>query len=329
MKKIITTIGLAVYGTIAYAQYAPQVGSAGTTAISKDSNVFVNWATGCTLNRGWQNIADTSLGKAMVGDETYVPGEAGNGIVSLGDGGSAIVTFAKPIRNGIGADFAVFENGFIDQTLKPGTAFLELAFVEVSSDGVNYVRFPAFSNNDTVMQLASFDGIDASKIHNLAGKYLANYGTPFDLEELKGTSGLDLEKITHVRIIDVIGALNPSYASRDSRGFRINDPWPTPFSQGGFDLDGIGVIHQNNASGVLEQQLQDALILAPNPSSVNEAIQVFSSMDKINRILVYNALGQLVLSSEGSTTIQLSQPGVYQVHCTGNRGIVIKKLLVR
>ena len=55
-------------------------------------------------------------------------------VVSLGNGGSITLTFAEPIRNGAGFDFAVFENGHVD-------TFLELAFVEVSSDGAVFVRF--------------------------------------------------------------------------------------------------------------------------------------------------------------------------------------------
>jgi hypothetical protein len=35
-----------------------------------------------------------------------------------------------------------------------------------------------------------------------------------------------------------------NYASCDSQGHQINDPWPTPFPTGGFDLDAVGVIHQ-------------------------------------------------------------------------------------
>ncbi|MFN6048554.1 MAG: T9SS C-terminal target domain-containing protein, partial [Bacteroidota bacterium] len=51
---------------------------------------------------------------------------ASNGVVSLGDGGIATLTFDPPITNGDGFDFAVFENTFLD-------TFLELAFVEVST----------------------------------------------------------------------------------------------------------------------------------------------------------------------------------------------------
>jgi hypothetical protein len=96
------------------AQYAPAVGMQGSTAMYKDSSAFKAWATGCTLQRGWQDIADTTLGYVTVGDETSAIGKAGaNGIVSLGDGGVATLTFAQPIYNGQGADFAIFENGFI------------------------------------------------------------------------------------------------------------------------------------------------------------------------------------------------------------------------
>jgi hypothetical protein len=69
-------------------------------------------------------------------------------------------------------------------------------------------------------------------------------GTPFDLDELSGVSALlNIDAVTHVRIIDVVGSLNDLYASRDSLGNKINDPWSTPFASSGFDLDAVGVIH--------------------------------------------------------------------------------------
>ena len=80
------------------------------------------------------------------------------------------------------------------------------------------------------------------EINNLAGKYESNYGTPFDLEELSKIPEIDVTKITHVRIIDVIGTLSNNYATRDSKGRKINDQYPTQFPSGGFDLDAVGVI---------------------------------------------------------------------------------------
>jgi len=272
--KLANILGSLLFSIPCFAQFAPQVGIAGTTAIHKDSSIIINWAKACVLNRGWQNIADITLGRAQVGDETFVPGPAGNGIVSLGDGGQAIVTFEKPIKNGIGADFAIFENGFIDQTLNPGTAFLELAFVEVSSDGIHYFRFPAQSMVNSNSQIQSFEGINASQIDNLAGKYLANYGTPFDLAALDTIVGLDIDKITHVKIIDVVGSIDTQYARRDNNQNIVNDPWPTPFASSGFDLDAVGVIHQNDAVGLSETTSINKVIIFPTPALVGETITV-------------------------------------------------------
>jgi hypothetical protein len=106
--------------------------------------------------------------------------------------------------------------------------------------------------------------MDCSKINNLAGKYLANYGTPFDLQELAGISGLDIHHITHIKIIDVVGSVNPMYGSFDSNGNIINDPWPTPFASCGFDLDAVGVIHQA-VTGIVSVAEKVFVNIYPNP----------------------------------------------------------------
>jgi len=161
-------------------------------------------------------------------------------VLSLGDGGRVTLTFSPPVADGAGADFAVFENGFATT----GTAiFAELAFVEVSSNGVDFVRFPAVSCTPAATQTGTFGTLDPRNLHNLAGKYPAGYGTPFDLAELAGSPGLDINRITHVRLIDVTGDVN-GHGSRDSAGNWINDPFPTNFQTSGFDLDAVGVIHQ-------------------------------------------------------------------------------------
>ena len=88
-------------------------------------------------------------------------GKAGDGaIVSLGDAGVAVLTFSTPIRNGQGPDFAVFENAF-------SNTFLELALVEVSSDGQNFVRFDAISNTDTTLQIGGFGHVDATNLEHV------------------------------------------------------------------------------------------------------------------------------------------------------------------
>lgn len=302
--------------------YAPPVGQVGTTAIHKDSSVFVNWVQSCKITRGYQDVSNTSLGYASVGDSTMACGKAQtNGVVSLGDGGSVICSFPFPITNGPGYDFAVFENS-IDDT------FLELAFVEVSSDGVNYVRFPAHSLSDTVNQTGSFGSTNATKINNLAGKYRAGFGTPFDLQELAGSAGIDINHITRIKIVDAVGSLNGLYATRDKDQNKINDPWPTPFPSGGFDLDAIGVIHETQVVGVDEKVLSIRGTIYPNPCRVGEDLH-FVIEQEAESIEFIDASGTRIFYTE---TTHYDRPflkaGIYFVRIRSGHSVTVQKLLV-
>jgi hypothetical protein len=238
-------------------------GQPGSTAIHYDDARIVSWGTAVgQVVRGPYDISDpesplvnfglpsAALGKANGFDpETGIPLTSEDAVVSLGDGGSMTLLFARPITDGPSWDFAVFENSFDD-------TFLELAFVEVSSDGTHFVRFPNTSLTQTTTQVAqasATNGINATDIDGYAGKYRASWGTPFDLSILADSPGLDITQITAVRVVDVIGSIDPLYAQRDSAGRIINEPWPTPFRIGGFDLDAIGVIHEipEPATGML------------------------------------------------------------------------------
>ena len=242
MRKILSIL-LVVLPLLSQAQFAPAQDQPGTTAMHADSSAFIGWATGCTVEEGPMNIANPSLG--LAGSSQFVPENAIGvpdgtyGVVCLGDGGYATLTFASPICNREGPDFAVFENGF-----KSGTQwFLEIAFVEVSSDGEHFFRFPAITNVPYETQLGGFATMDPAMIHNFAGKYGAFYGTPFDLDDVPDNPLLDKENVAYVRVVDVIGCIDPQYATYDSQGHPVNDPWPTPFASSGFDLDAVGVIH--------------------------------------------------------------------------------------
>jgi hypothetical protein len=245
MKRTLLLISVTVISPFASAgPYAPAAGQPGSTAIAADSAAIVGWASGSTqLVRGHVDISDPAGGVAGHGSELDALGPADATyddpfpVVSLGDGGHIILTFAQPIGNGPGADFAVFENGITD-------GFLELAFVEVSSNGADFFRFRAVSLTQTATQVDPFvQNLDPTNLYNLAGKYRHGFGTPFDLAELAGTPGLDINAVTHVRIEDVVGNIDPLYRRVDSLGNTINDPWPTDFLTGGFDLDAVGVLH--------------------------------------------------------------------------------------
>jgi hypothetical protein len=223
--------------------YPGAVGSANSTAIAHNDPSIVAWGAAVgAIQRGPidSEDADSPLASYGVPENALGPANAIDsqvGVVSLGDGGSITITFAKPIANGTGFDFAVFENGFDDH-------FLELAFVEVAGPNGVFVRFPSVSLTQTTRQIdqtdSNYAGIDPTDIDGLAGKYRTLYGTPFDL------SSVGLSQAIAVRIVDVVGSINPLYGTHDSStpANLINDPFPTPFSSGGFDLDAIGVLHQ-------------------------------------------------------------------------------------
>ena len=93
---ILLTLSLNVF---AQGPYAPVADSLGTSAIHKDSSAFVDWASACILERGWQNITDLSFGLTTIGDNLSATEKSGiNGVVSLGDSGVAILTFSSPIK---------------------------------------------------------------------------------------------------------------------------------------------------------------------------------------------------------------------------------------
>ena len=207
--------------------YAPAAGIEGSTAVHHLDVRIEGWASevvqylpGSEVNAEFQDTAQ-ALGPA---DSTS------GGVVSLGRGGSITVGFLNPIRDGLGFDFAVFENGFMD-------TFLELGKVQVSSDGINFFEFD--SDSMTSDPVGSFGSVDPTEIDGFAGKYRVGFGTPFDLASLDGIDPrLDVNRVTHVRIIDVIG----DGTAFDSQGDPIYDPFPT-VNSAGFDLDGVAVLH--------------------------------------------------------------------------------------
>lgn len=305
------------------AQFDPPAGKPGSKAIHADSALIISWAKSCIVERGLEDCADSNGNKVSTGLDVFAVGKADGAVVSLGDGGFATLTFEFPIVNGPGADFAVFENSFSD-------SYLELAFVEVSSDGVHFVRFPAVSNTDTTTQIGSFGSIDGTRLYNLAGKYKASFGTPFDLEELKDSVGLDINNIIYVRIRDVIGSINDSLCTRDCRGVKVNDPYPTSFESGGFDLDAVGVIH-NTESYSLIKTISKQVLTFPNPV---QALQyfIFQSDEELN-VRVFDMQGKMVFEDINKVCIHnliIETSGVYiikWVTASGKTGD--NKLIVR
>ncbi len=272
------------------AQFAPAAGQPGSTALRADSSCFINWASKCHVQRGLKQINLPDSGYASVGSAQSAIGQAStNGVVSLGDGGIATLTFDPPISDGNGFDFAIFENTFLD-------SFLELAFVEVSTDSQSWARLPNESLTQTKTQTAAFGYTQPTKIHSLAGKYRHPYGTPFDLQDVAMMSNIRINEIRYVRIIDVVGSIDTLYAQRDSKNRIINDPWPTPFASSGFDLDAVGVINQaaKNSSETYPNQFKRPLYFNTTSNSIHVAANAnTTNYQQKNELNVYNLAGKI------------------------------------
>ncbi|QEF99238.1 hypothetical protein Mal15_33000 [Stieleria maiorica] len=206
----------------------------------------------------WADVIDST--RTMFGPRGSTAIDQNGGFNSLGDldaaeiaagvsPGFLTVLFPSGIGNGAGHDFAIFENGFAFGTNANGTSglFAEFAYVDVSTNGSDFARFPSISLNTGPLPGGfgtNFSPFDVTNVYNLAGKHAAGFGTPFDLDELQGdalvAAGLlDLDNIQYVRLVDIPG--DGSFL--DSQGNPIVDNWLTSGS-GGFDFrlgEGLGV----------------------------------------------------------------------------------------
>jgi len=276
MKKIILLVSMLIVSNVGFGQFDGGVGTVGCQAISISNPNIVSWAKGIEVKRGFQGTSSTnyaSYGKHYMAQGR--PDSTTTSAISLGRNGEAIITFDRPIINGQGYDFAVFENGFTPD-------FLELAFVEVSSDGINYFRFPSTSN------ISSEAGIDPTLINNLAGKYEVGNGTPFNLDDIDDDANLDKFNIRFVKLIDVNSGVDT-----DSQGNIIYDASSGGPSTG-FDLTGVCVLNGgepyliSSFEGMLSQTNTFEIV-----SSTNGVVDANGNYHKdyINNGVVFEALG--------------------------------------
>ena len=268
MYRVLSIVVVQVVGFVSMAKAGP-FDSHLTSGVAPGS--ITAWATTVEDYSPTSEVVDFD---SFGGGPHNVPmrglGPADGATVSLGDlssaaiaagtaPGSITVAFQATIFNGPGADFAVFENGgAFFNSHDVDFVFAELAFVEVSSNGVDFVRFPSVSlnveenssvpdpNHDQIFAPfgRDFAGINTTNVNNLAGVNTTLTGTPFDLSELIGDplvtlGAVDLDDIHFVRFVEVPG----EGSFNDSLGNPILDAWHT-LESGGFDLDAVGAINK-------------------------------------------------------------------------------------
>jgi len=248
------------------------------SAIATTSHAQTRFAT---------SVVDFTQGS---GGGTFVPTNALGGprgaglsngsidVCSLGVGGSLTLGFDVVITNGPGADFSVFENVFTFS----GAPFCEVAYVEVSSNGFDFARFPsryvgpATGLPGFTAPWGTYSGLvgQVPILANVAMNTIDPFdpvvagGDGFDLDELVADplvvgGQVDLANVLYVRIVDV-----PHASGTDAFGSVIFD---NSGATGTADIDAIAVInHTGNvtatqpivdlsidALGFLELRLED------------------------------------------------------------------------
>lgn len=179
-------------------------------------------------------------------------GGAGTHVLTLGSGGDVTLGFDRVITNGPGADFVVFENTFEWMS----NTFPEVAMVEVSTNGVDFARFPMRYDGPFAMFQGSFEMTPWGTYSGLTGHVppIANVdtntispfnpmeggGEGFDLADLANhalvQSGLvDLNTINYVRLVDLVAG-----AEVDSRLVTI---WDSGGVDGNADIDSVAIVH--------------------------------------------------------------------------------------
>jgi len=218
------------------------------------------------------SLPEKSLGP-VTGDNFDIVSLGDMDVTDIADGnspGMITLAFDEPIQNGPGPDFAVFENGFVSAGGAGvyGQIFAELAYVEVSTDGIHFVRFPCVSLTEG--DVGSYGTIDPTQVYNLAGKHVNAYeeswGTPFNLKDITAdpdviNGTVDPNEINYVRIVDIPGngyfqdtatdLIDPATIDPNSglggtyytQNHGIHDAWVT-WGSGGHDLEAIGAIDQ-------------------------------------------------------------------------------------
>jgi hypothetical protein len=200
---------------------------------------------------------------------------------------------------------------------------MEFAHVEVSSDGINFVRFASTSEVPLSPQMNNFTYSDCRMVNNLAGKYRAGFGTPFNINELPDYPYLNKNAITHIRLVDVIGDVSGNYSTEDASGTIINDPFPTPFESCGFDLDAVGVINGTLSISELEQ----TSFIYPNPFKE----ELFVRFEGKAKLFIYSLNGECVLMmdhiNETKINDQMLNSGCYLIEIQTPYQQLIKRIV--
>ena len=92
-----------------------------------------------------------------------------------------------------------------------------------------------------------------------------------------------------------VGSIDNSYSTFDQNGAKVNDPWPTPFTSSGFDLDAVGAINLNSLS-TNQYSIVSEIAVYPNPISNNTKLYFCLQKSASIRIVVHDVYGKELIA---------------------------------
>ncbi|MHC4375925.1 MAG: hypothetical protein ACYS26_04935 [Planctomycetota bacterium] len=252
-------------------------------------------------------------------------------VLTLGEGGDIVLGFEGDLVDGPGADFTVFENGFV--LTGSAAVFAEILFVEVSTDGANFARFPS-SYVGSGSDMGSYRGLAGGLpvLANVATNSVSPFdpaisgGEAFDLAELAlhplvqaGT--VDLQAIRFVRLVDAL------VADTDSQG--------TPLMAfGGSDVDAVAAIHSDQTDLTtqpvcdLSQDVQGRLVLRlGDPDGFFDLdLATLNATFNLESVPVLDLLQSFTVQSASANELVLVTPPLQGTGVLGAFGISIADL---
>ena len=121
----------------------------------------------------------------------------------------------------------------------------------------------------------------------------------------------------------MVFCIQDAYTRYDSQHHKINDPWPTPFSTCGFDLDAVGLVH-NAPIGIDDNQHIPQVSILPNPCS-HQARFFYEIVDQMGQVVLQSSF-----SVSTSVDIDNLPSGIYFVTFTNpSSSLQLTKKLVK
>jgi len=130
-------------------------------------------------------------------------------------------------------------------------------------------------------------------------------------------------------VVDVVGILDSLLGSRDASGKLVNDPWPTPFENCGFDLDGVGVIHHSPLNTHVPED-ENPFRVYPVPC--HDVMFLEDSEGVFKHWALYDIHGRMIMQGKmnkriNSINLAGIPDGIYFLNCAGEQQCFVERIL--